>query len=178
MCQNIHAQDSESNYEHEGDPSSDFLEHSKFKHWRIAGGTGISLLPAGNHDSDPVSVLAIPTLGLDIQFWFNPKFALALKNEFEIITYVLQQENSPELEREYPLISTLVVMYKLPNGPSFYLGGGVEYEKKKNFFIAKAGIEYELDISNHWDVTPEIYYFNKDFDFGGVGLTVTFGKRF
>ena len=166
------------NHEHVDEHTEINTEHHEFKSWRIAGGIGISLLPAGNHDSDPVSVLAIPTLGLDFQYWFNPKFGLALKNEFEIVTYVLQDENSSELEREYPLISVLVGIYKLRNGPSFYLGGGIEYEKNKNFFIVKAGAEYELEIGNHWDVTPEIYYFNKDFDFGGVGLTITFGKRF
>lgn len=165
------------NHEHVDEHTEINSEHHEFKSWRIAGGIGISLLPAGNHDSDPVSVLAIPTLGLDFQYWFNPKFGLALKNEFEIVTYVLQDENSSELEREYPLISVLVGMYKIHNGPSFYLGGGIEYEKHKNFFIVKAGAEYELEIGNHWDVTPEIYYFNKDFDFGGVGLTITFGKR-
>jgi len=165
-------------HEHVDDHKKENSEHHEFKHWRIAGGIGISILPAGNHDSEPVSVLAIPTLGLDFQYWFNPKFGLALKNEFEIVTYVLQDENSPELEREYPLISVLVGLYKLRKGPSIYLGGGIEYEKSKNFFILKAGVEYELEIGNHWDVTPEVYYFNKDFDFGGVGLSITFGKRF
>jgi len=152
--------------------------HDDFKHWRIAGGIGHSYLPAGNYASEEVSVLVIPTIGLDFQYWFNPKFGLALKNELEIISYVLEKRNSNELQREYPLISVLVGMYKLHNGPSFYLGGGVEYEKHENFFIAKVGIEYELEIGRHWDVTPEIYYFNKDAEFGGIGITITFGKRF
>lgn len=175
---NIYAQDHEKDTENSHDHREVHEVHHEFKHWRIAGGIGISLLPAGNHESEPVSVLAIPTIGLDFQYWFNPKFGLGLKNEFEIVTYVLQDENSSELEREYPLISVLVGMYKLRNGPTFYFGGGIEYEKSKNFFIVKAGVEYELEIGNHWDVTPEVYYFNKDFDFGGMGLSITFGKRF
>lgn len=152
-------------------------DHHEFKHWRIAGGIGHSYLPAGNYESEEVSVLVIPTVGLDFQYWFNAKFGLALKNELEIISYVLEQGNSNELKREYPLISVLVGMYKLHNGASFYLGGGIEYEKHHNFFIAKAGIEYELELGRHWDVTPELYYFNKDGEFGGFGITVTFGKR-
>jgi hypothetical protein len=175
---NTYAQDHEKDPENGRDQRELHEIQHEFKHWRIAGGIGISLLPAGNHESEPVSVLAIPTIGLDFQYWFSPKFGLGLKNEFEIVTYVLKDENSSELEREYPLISVLVGMYKLHNGPAFYIGGGIEYEKSKNFFIVKAGVEYELEIGNHWDVTPEVYYFNKDFDFGGVGLTITFGKRF
>ena len=170
-------QNYKSTSEHESDNHVE-PEHHDFKHWRIAGGIGHSFLPAGNHTSDEVSVLVIPTIGIDFQYWFNQKFGLALKNELEIISYVLDKGNTNELKREYPLISVLVAMYKLHNGPSFYLGGGIEYEKNHNFFIGKAGIEYELELGRHWDVTPELYYFNKDGEFGGFGITVTFGKRF
>lgn len=167
----------ESTAEHESGKHMEF-EHYEFKHWRIAGGIGHSYLPAGKHASEEVSVLVIPTVGLDFQYWFNPKFGLALKNELEIISYVLEQGDSNELKREYPLISVLTGMYNLHNGPSFYLGAGIELEKNHNFFIAKVGIEYELEIGRHWDATPELYYFNKDGEFGGFGITVTFGKRF
>jgi len=153
-------------------------EHYEFKHWRIGFGIGHSYLPAGNHTTDEVNILVIPTIGLDIQYWFNPKFGLALKNELEIISYVIEHDDENEIEREYPIISVLVAMYKLKNGPSFYLGGGYEIEVNQNFFIVKAGIEYELEIGRHWDVTPELYYFNKDGKAGGFGLAITFGKRF
>jgi hypothetical protein len=103
---------------------------------------------------------------------------LALINEFEIISYIIEDEDGSEIEREYPIISVLVGMYKLKNGPSFYLGAGFEYEHNHSFFIGKAGIAYELEIGRHWDVAPEFYYFNKDGDFGGIGLAITFGKRF
>ena len=169
------------NVDHQENTDNDTLEHSEhheFKPWRIGFGIGHSYLPAGNHSSDKVSILVIPTIGLDIQYWFSPRFGLALKNEFEIISYVIERDEGGEIEREYPIISVLVGMYKLKNGPAFYLGAGIEYEKSNNFFIAKAGIEYELEIGKHWDVTPEFYYFNKDGDFGGIGLSITFGKRF
>ena len=150
----------------------------EFKPWRIGFGLGQSYLPAGNHTSDKVDILVIPTIGLDIQYWFNPRIGLALKNEFEIISYVINTDNGNEIKREYPIISVLVAMYNLKKGPTFYLGAGIEYEQHENFFIAKAGVEYELELGRHWDVTPEFYYFNKDFDFGGIGLSITFGKRF
>ena len=153
-------------------------EHHVFKPWRVGFGIGHSYLPSGSHSGSDIKVLVIPTIGLDLQYWFNPKFGLALKNEFEIISYVIESEDGDEIETEYPLISVLVGMYKLKNGPTFYLGAGIEYEKSHSFFIVKAGIEYELEIGRHWDVTPEFYYFNKDADFGGIGFAITFGKRF
>lgn len=169
-------------HEHESDQGQEKeqsdQEIHEFKNWRIGIGFGQSYLPAGDHTTDKVAILVIPTIGLDIQYWFNPKFGIALKNELEIISYVIDVDQENEIEREYPLITVLVAMYKLKKGPSFYLGAGIEYEQNKNFYIAKAGIEYELELGNHWDVTPEFYYFNKDGDFGGIGVAVTFGKRF
>jgi len=167
-----HKSDLEHGNEHENQ------EHHEFKNWRIGFGIGHSYLPAGTHAGEDAKILVIPTIGLDLQYWLNPKFGLALKNELEIISYVIQHGNENEIEREYPIISVLVAMYKLKNGPSFYLGGGFEYEMNENFSIAKIGVEYELEIGRHWDVTPEVYYFNKDGKVGGIGIAVTFGKRF
>jgi hypothetical protein len=180
----IHAQEHQENPDHEENHepadvhSEKHSEHHEFKPWRIGMGLGHSYLPAGTHQAEDVSFIILPTIGLDIQFWFNQRFALALKNELELISYVVETSDGNEIEREYPIISVLVAMYKLKNGLVFYLGAGIEYEKNKNFFIGKAGIEYELHLGRHWDVTPEFYYFNKDADFGGVGLSITFGKRF
>ena len=153
-------------------------EYHEFSTWRIGFGFGQTYLPAGQHESEEVSMLVLPTVGLDIHYWFNPRFGLALKNELEIQYYVIENEYYNELEREYPFIIVLVAMYKLKNGPSFYLGPGVELEKNKNFFILKGGMEYELELGKHWDVTPEIYYFSKEGKVGGFGAAVTFGKRF
>ena len=171
---NDHDDNTETKHNHK----EEHEEHHEFKPWRIGMGIGQSYLPSGDHTSDKVKILVIPTIGLDFQYWFNQRFGLALKNEVEIISYVIDADEGNEIEREYPIISVLVAIYNLEKGPSFYLGGGIEYEKHQNFFIAKAGIEYELEIGRHWDVTPEFYYFNKDFDFGGIGLSITFGKRF
>ena len=174
----IYAQEHDENQEHEAEHVKENTEHHEFKSWRIGVGMGQSYLPAGNHSTDKVGILVIPTVGLDIQYWFNPRIGLALKNEFEIISYVINTDNESEINREYPIISVLAAIYNIKKGPSFYLGAGIEYEKHENFFIVKAGIEYEFELGKHWDVTPEFYYFNKDFDFGGIGISITFGKRF
>ena len=153
-------------------------EHHEFKNWRIGFGIGHTYLPAGQHESEEVEILVLPTIGLDLQYWFNHKFGLALKNELEIANYVIENEHYTGLEREYPFISVLVAMYRLNNGPAFYLGAGIEIEHTKNFFILKGGVEYELELGNHWDVTPELYYFTKEGNVGGWGVAITFGKRF
>ena len=152
--------------------------HEEFKKWRLGFGIGQTFLPAGQHESEQVKMLVLPTIGLDLQYWFNPKFGLALKNELEIQSYVIENEYYSELAREYPFSIVLVAMYKLNNGLSFYLGPGIEIEHNKNFFIVKGGMEYDLKLGNHWDVIPELYYFNKDGKIGGFGVAVTFGKRF
>ena len=173
-----HEEDHEENRSHAEHHSEENSEHHEFKHWRIGFGIGHSYLPSGTHVADDVGFVIIPTIGLDIQFWFSQRFGVALKSEFEFISYAIQTREGDEIEREFPLISILAALYKLKCGLALYLGAGIEYERHQNFFIGKAGIEYELELGRHWDVTPEVYYFNKDASFGGVGVSITFGKRF
>lgn len=165
----------------EGDHEQDIPEqhnHHEFKHWRLGMGIGQSLLPSGTQSGTNVSVVVIPTISLDFLYWFKEKFGIGLINELEIISYVIESPDHNELEREYPFQIVFVGMYKIKNGPGIYLGPGIEIEKNKNFYIFKAGIDYEMELGNHWDVTPALYYFNKDGSIGGIGVAVVFGKRF
>ena len=168
----------EENHENEDDHSEEISEHHEFKHWRFGFGIGQSLIPSGTQSGSNVNAIVIPTIGVDLQYWFNTKFAMGLVSELEIISYAIESPDHDELEREYPVQIVFVGMYRIKNGPGFYFGPGIEFEKHENFFILKAGIEYELELGNHWDVVPSFCYFIKDGNIGGLGVAVGFGKRF
>lgn len=174
----LHAQENDENHEHIEEYTNENSEHHEFKPWRLGMGIGQSILPSGTQSGTNVRVVVIPTISLDLLYWFNRKFGIGLLNELEIISYVIESPNHNELEREYPFQIVLVGMYKIKNGPGLYFGPGIEIEKHENFYIFKVGIDYELELGNHWDVTPALYYFNKDGTLGGIGVAVVFGRRF
>ena len=83
-----------------------------------------------------------------------------------------------ELERERPVILSLVFQFKPIHSLVIYAGPGVELEKHENFFVYRFGVEYEFEIGEDWDLSPGIFYDNKEgvFDTWSFGLGVA--KRF
>ncbi len=53
-------------------------ETHEFKHFRVAAAIGHGYIPKAKSESG--KFVAIPTFGLDIQYWFNEKWGIALKN--------------------------------------------------------------------------------------------------
>ncbi len=133
-------------------------EHHSFKPHKLAVIISHTHVPKGVHSADNQSTLIIPSWGLNYEFWFNPKWALGLHNDMEISTYIIDEGKSSELERERPLIVSLVGIYKPTHHLILLAGGGREFEKNENFWIIRMGIEYEFELNNHWDLAPSLVF--------------------
>jgi len=148
-------------------------EHT-VRHFRIAALIGHTFVPAGQSQE----YLVIPSWGLDLEYWFNQTWGIGLHNDLEIQEFIIEKEQDEFLERDYPLVLTLDALYKPWRGLVFQAGAGYEIEKTEDFFLARAGIEYEFEIGNHWDVSPMFFYdyrFEAN-DTWSLGLGI--GKRF
>jgi len=64
-------------------------ENEKLNHFRIGVTLGHGYIPQANSNS--VNFLIIPTIGLDVQYWYNEMFGVSIKSDLEIATYVLNQ---------------------------------------------------------------------------------------
>ena len=76
----------------------------------------------------------------------------------EISTYIVNEGQVSEIERERPLISTLVGIFKPGKTVGFLVGIGREFEKHQNFWVFRGGIELEYEINEYWDISPSLIY--------------------
>ncbi len=153
--------------------------HHEFKHFRVSALLGHSYIPEAK--SSTGEFVAIPTFGLDIQYWFNNKWGIALKNDLEIATYVVESnDNGSDIVREYPIIVAIPVLFSPweNRGFNFILGPGIEFEDHENFFVFRMGVGSEFEIGNHWDFSPELVYDLKNGNINAITLALGVGKRF
>ena len=154
-------------------------EPHEFKHFRVAAAIGHAYIPKAKSENS--TVVVIPTLGLDLQYWFNHKWGIALKNDIEIATYRVEDSNNNtnELVREYPIIVALPILFSPWNNEfTFILGPGIEFEGHENFSVFRVGVGTEVEFGNHWDFAPEIIYDLKDGHINSFTLAIGIGKRF
>lgn len=158
--------------QHEAKPS----EEHEFKNFRVAFSLGHGYIPSAS--SEGKNFLIIPTLGLDIQYWFNKKWGIAIKNDLEISNYVVEDKNK-FVERENPIIVSLPIMFSPWNKElTFIVGPGIEFEKHENFSIFRMGIGYEFEFGNEWDFSPELIYDLKNEQINSLTIAFGVGKRF
>ncbi len=153
-------------------------EH-EFKNFRIAVNLGHGYIPSATTKDNNFVVL--PVWGLDIQYWFNHKWGIALKNDVEIANYFIEvsSKSSENLERENPVIISLPLLYSpWDNHLTFLIGPGIEFESGHNFSILRLGLAYEFELPGHWDFAPELVYDLKDGHINALTIAIGVGKRF
>ena len=150
--------------------------HHEFKHFRAAFAIGQAYIPEADLENGKFAVL--PTLGLELQYWFNKKWGLALKSDVEIAHYSIE-DDGVTINRENPLIIALPVLFSpWDNEFSFIFGPGIEIEEHENFSIIRVGVSYEFEIGNHWDFAPEFIYDLKNGHVNSLTIAIGVGKRF
>lgn len=152
----------------------------EFKHFRVAAAIGHAYIPKAKFENS--SGVIIPTFGLELQYWHNPKWGITLKSDLEIATYSVESKNDnteAELVREYPVIVALPVLFSpWDNNLTFILGPGIEFEEHTNFSVLRIGVGTEVEFGNHWDFAPEIIYDLKNGHINSLTIAIGVGKRF
>ncbi|MCB9082285.1 MAG: hypothetical protein H6555_11305 [Lewinellaceae bacterium] len=146
------------------------------RHHRLALTMGNTHILEGRNNGGE---LIIPSWGLDYEYWFTERLALGFHGELEIQSYVLDRgEENATLEREYPLVGALVLLYSPWKKLLLYGGPGLEVERNENFAFYRLGAAYEIELPHHWDLTPTLFYDKKTdlFDAWSIGLAI--GRKF
>lgn len=109
--------------------------------------------------SDGQKFTALPSFGLNYDYWINEKFAIGLHNDFIAETFVIERlDGEAELERELPWAAIVVGIYKFENGLSPLIGGGVEIETNESLPILHVGMEYGREFAEVWEVGLNLTY--------------------
>ena len=154
--------------------SHDPAREDRVRHHRIAILIGHTHIPALQNGRG----FLIPSWGLDYEYWFTRSWGVGLHSDLELQTFLIERSESEEIEREYPIVVTLDALYKPWRGLVIQLGPGYEFEKNKNFFLIRAGLEYEIDLPHHWDLSPSVFYDTRIDAYDTWSIALGVGKRF
>jgi hypothetical protein len=148
--------------------------HSFFPHFRAAAfisHTFISGVVEGSR-------VAIPSYGLDLEYWFDEKLGIGLHNDLELETFIVEQNREEYLEREYPVVSSLDLLYRPLKGLVLQIGPGIEIDRNQSFFLFRLGLEYEVELGHHWDLYPTVFYDAREDSYSTLSVGLGVGKRF
>ncbi|TXB69469.1 porin family protein [Phaeodactylibacter luteus] len=148
--------------------------HSIFPHLRAAAFISHTFIPGVAEGSR----FAIPSYGLDIEYWFDETWGVGLHNDIELESFIIEGEQEEFLERDFPLVSSLDLLFKPWKGLAFQIGPGVEIDKHETFLLFRLGVEYEIELGHHWDLYPTFFYDTREDSYTTFSIGLGVGKRF
>lgn len=148
-------------------------EH-KEGHFRVAALILHTFIPTDTPTG--AEVLILPTLGFDVEYWFNPRWAIGLHNDIELESFEVETEAGDLVKRKTPLVFTLDAIWKPKQHWVFLAGPGLEYTPEETFSLFRLGLEYEFEFVEGIDLSPNVVYDirNNAFDTFSYGLGVGF----
>lgn len=170
LAQNVQAQHHEANTAPHTEPRA----YSDEPHFRFASFISHTFIP-GLSDGGRI---AIPSYGVDLEYWFNNRWGVGLHNDIELETFIVERENNEFTERRFPIVTTLDLLYHLNSGIVFVIGPGLEFDITEQFMLFRIGVEYELELEHHWDLYPTIFYDMRADAFTTFTFGLGVGKRF
>ena len=104
----------------------------------------VALITANSHVPEAFEgekkVPVIPAWGFDVDYFFHPRWSLALQADLKLQSFEVKNEGVI-LERSYPFSLAPVIHYHFRRHWSLYLGPGWEFEKNENLYFLKLGTE-------------------------------------
>lgn len=152
-------------------------EKESCKHFRISPVLSHTYIPTAT--SEGTQTIIVPSIGLDLEYWFSHKYGIGLHNDLELFNYEIEKPGDElSVEREYPVVVTLDGLAKVYKDLVLVFGAGVEFEKNKNLFIVRTGLEYEIEFAECWDLSPTFFYDYRHNEFGTWSMGIGVGRRF
>ena len=152
------------------------FSQEEFKHFRVCPALSHTYIPFKTDNG--IKSVIVSSLGLDIEYWFNEKWGIGFLNDIELENFKVKETDLLFTNREYPLVITIDGFYRVYKDWILALGTGVEFEQTENLFVVRAGVEYEIKLANHWDLSPTFIYDYRSNHLNTMALGIGIGKRF
>lgn len=120
------------------------------------------------------SGLFVPTVSLDYDYRLNQKWALGFMSAIEFDQYYVTDD---QVERENALNLVLVGKYNFTRYLGVFAGGGIELEQHDNLGVFRLGLEYAIDVGNHWALVPKFHFDFKE-SYNTWSLRLNFARKF
>ena len=163
---------------------SDHQEEHHFYRNSLALMLGHSHISQGKDAEGGKKWLAVPSIALDYNYYFNEKWSIGWHNDIIVESFVVERHigsghTEKELEREYPVASLAMVGYKFSPHFTLNAGAGGEFAKGENFFMARLGFEGGWHMHDpSWEFVAGINYDIKWDAYDTWNLTAGVAKRF
>jgi hypothetical protein len=148
-------------------------EHGHIRVGLVIGHTLIPTVVDGEREN-----LLIPSWGMDLEYWLNQRWGVGLHNDIEVETFEVLSDDDEYIERIYPLVFTLDVLWRPWKGLVLLAGPGIELEQNRNLQVFRFGAEYEVELFQGWDLSPNFFYDARSDAFGTWSVGLGVGKRF
>jgi hypothetical protein len=122
-------------------------------------------------------VTIIPTWGFDVDYFFQPRWSVALQGDIKLQSFEIDEGNGVELERNHPVAVATVIHYHALRHWSFYAGPGYEFESHENLFLVKVGTEYSFEITEDFEIALNFMYENKEEVYDAWTFGIAFNKK-
>jgi hypothetical protein len=122
-------------------------------------------------------VAIIPTWGFDIDYRFNPKWAVYAQADLKMQSFEVEDKQDVILSRNYPIsVAALAHFRPIPHW-SVFVGPGREFESSKSLWIFKIGTEYAFEFSERFELGVLLMYENREELYDGWSLGVSYNFR-
>jgi hypothetical protein len=148
-----------------------------FLHHEIEGFIGSTHVPKGALD-DSGATLILPNIGLNYKYWFDERFAIGWYNNIVALSYEVNSDSHQDLDRYYPITTSIVGIFKPWKHLTLFTGPGLEVDKNKSLFVFRFGVDYGIPLSNDWYLTPRFIFDNLSGDIQAYTLGIGASKRF
>ena len=146
-------------------------------HHEIDGFVGSTHVPNGALDNSDATLI-LPNIGFNYKYWFDNHFAIGWYNNIVALTYVVDTDSHQDLDREYPITTTLVGIFNPWKKLAIFAGPGIEIDKNRSLFVLRFGIDYGISLSNNWNLSPRFIFDNLGGDIQAYTLGISIGKKF
>ncbi|MGI9546193.1 MAG: hypothetical protein ACR2MM_03070 [Flavobacteriaceae bacterium] len=137
---------------------------------------GYTHIPEARTEGETTESENLPTIGLDFFYRIHEKWKLGIVLDLELNKYEVDFEGD-RLRRETAFITGIVAGFEILPRWGIIFGPGLEFERNKNLFLLRLGMEYAFELGRSWEILPAINFdFKKEFNTYSLGLGI--GKRF
>ena len=138
---------------------------------------GTTHIPEGGKKASDVT-LVLPNIGFNYKYWFDDHFAIGWYNNLLIQTFVINNDSHQDLVRAYPFVTSIVGVLRPWKHLSIFTGPGIEIDKNGSLFVYRFGLDYAINLSNDWQLTPRFHFdiLGSDIEVYTLGLSI--GRRF
>ncbi len=131
-----------------------------------------------SHDVTGHPIVDVPAVGFDLEYWFDHRLGIGTHNDIEIINKQVQVDQHIEIDHEYPIITTLDLLWQPIHHVVLFGGPGVEFLPDHSYYLTRLGVDFEVSIGHGWEFWPTVSYDLITHHENALNIGIGVGHRF